>query len=281
MKVLQVASSDARVVGGMETVLRDFAEGLSAIGDDVVVLSSSTSLRDVHGRWNGVELVRCASLGKVFSQPLTPWLPMVLRRLSSRFDVVHLHMPNPLAEAATAMLPSSVPVVVTYHCDILRQRILKPFYGPVRRAILNRARRIVVPTENHIHFSEILPSFFRQMCPGAVRDLSSELRARRPWTGAIAPASLSLRAVRSVCRPSRLLQGRSVLDRKHEGYRCDADDRGRWSVAWRAGSASRRIRLWLPGHLRWFAEPAGAERATRRVRDAGSCRPCRARRASV
>jgi rhamnosyl/mannosyltransferase len=47
---------------------------------------------------------------------------------------------------------------VTYHADILRQRALWPLFAPVRRAILAKSRRVIVPTEQHIRYSDVLPS---------------------------------------------------------------------------------------------------------------------------
>jgi rhamnosyl/mannosyltransferase len=53
--------------------------------------------------------------------------------------------------------------VVTYHADILRQRALWPVFAPVRRAILAKSRRVIVPTEHHIRYSEVLPHV-REKC---------------------------------------------------------------------------------------------------------------------
>ena len=159
LKILQLASYYAPVIGGMETVLQDLAEGLLAAGDQVTVLCASSSRRGADEIMTGVRVLRSPSLGKLLSQPLTPFLPATLRRLHRAHDLVHLHMPNPLAEAAAAALPRAVRLVVTYHADVIRQKALKPLYGPVRRAVLARSRRIVVPTENHIRYSEVLPAF--------------------------------------------------------------------------------------------------------------------------
>jgi glycosyltransferase involved in cell wall biosynthesis len=143
----------------METVLRDLAEGLVASGDDVTVLCAAAEGPAGVETNAGVSVVRSRSLGKLLSQPLTPFLPLTLHRLQTDFDVVHLHMPNPLAEAAAVSLPARARLVVTYHSDVIRQKVFKPLYGPVRDAILTRSRRIIVPTENHIRFSEVLPRF--------------------------------------------------------------------------------------------------------------------------
>jgi glycosyltransferase involved in cell wall biosynthesis len=163
LRVLQIASFYAPTLGGMETVLQDLAEGLVAAGDSVTVLCSAVGPRGARETMGGVTVLRSPSLGKWFSQPMTPLLPVTLARLRGAFDVVHLHMPNPLAELATALLAPHLPIVVTYHADIIRQRALWPLYRPTRTAILARCRRIVVPTELHIRYSEVL-SPLRDKC---------------------------------------------------------------------------------------------------------------------
>jgi rhamnosyl/mannosyltransferase len=163
LRVLQIASFYAPTIGGMETVLQDLAEGLVAAGDEVTVLCAAEAPRGARETRGGVTIVRSPSLGKWLSQPMTPLLPATLAWLHRSFDVAHLHMPNPLAELATALLPRRLPVVVTYHADIIRQRALWPLFAPTRGAILARSRRVVVPTELHIRYSPVL-SPLRDKC---------------------------------------------------------------------------------------------------------------------
>jgi rhamnosyl/mannosyltransferase len=191
LKILQVASHYAPVVGGMETVLRDLSEGLVAAGDEVTVLCASAGPRGSDETIGGVRVLRSPSLGKMLSQPLTPLFPATLWRIHRSYDIVHLHMPNPLAEAAVAALPGRTAVVITYHADIIRQRALRPVYAPVRRAALTRSRRIVVPTDYHIRYSETLPAFaakcvvvpfglspVRYRLSPSAREHAAQLRAR-------------------------------------------------------------------------------------------------------
>lgn len=163
LRILHIASFYAPTVGGMETVLQDLAEGLVAAGDEVTVLCSSEGLRGATESRSGVKVLRSPSLGKWFSQPMTPLLPVTLARLARSFDIAHVHMPNPLAELAAALLPARLPVVATYHADIIRQRLLWPLFAPTRRMILARCRRIVVGTEQHIRYSGVL-SPLRESC---------------------------------------------------------------------------------------------------------------------
>jgi rhamnosyl/mannosyltransferase len=156
LRVLQIASFYAPTIGGMETVLRELAEGLVAAGDEVTVVSAAEGPHGSRETMGGVTVLRSPSFGKWFSQPMTPLLPATLARLARSCDVAHVHMPNPLAELSTALLPRGLPIVATYHADIIRQRALWPLFAPTRRAILARSRRIVVPTELHVRYSDVL-----------------------------------------------------------------------------------------------------------------------------
>lgn len=156
MKVLQVGKFYYPSPGGIETVLRNLSEGLSHAGDDVTVLCSAEDSRGSDDRIGGVRILRAPRYAQVFSQPLSPSLPRDLRRLASQFDVVHVHSPNPLAETAALALPKTTKLVVSYHSDIVRQKLILPLYAPALRAFLGRAGKIIVATPNHIRHSPFL-----------------------------------------------------------------------------------------------------------------------------
>lgn len=156
MKILQVGKFYFPNAGGIETVVQNLSEGLVALGDQVTVLCSSYKTSSSIESINGVTVVRAPYFGKLFSQPLTPTLPFSIMRLVKQFDLVHFHSPNPLAETSALAIARAVPLVATYHADIVRQRALKPFYKPVLRAFLKRQRRVFVATHSHIENSEFI-----------------------------------------------------------------------------------------------------------------------------
>jgi rhamnosyl/mannosyltransferase len=146
-------------VGGIETVLRNLSEGLLEAGDTVTVLCSTEGHAGADEWIGGVRVLRATRLGSFASQPLTPTLLLRLRSLAREHDVVHLHSPNPLAEAAALALPPRVRVVVSHHSDIIRQRWALPLYAPMQELFLRRVSRVVVATEAHIDHSPVLPRF--------------------------------------------------------------------------------------------------------------------------
>ncbi|MDA8119234.1 MAG: glycosyltransferase [Gammaproteobacteria bacterium] len=98
------------------------------------------------------------SLGKVAGTALCPAMPGLARALHRErgYDLVHLHLPDPMAHLAAAFLPKSVKRVITWHSDIVRQKQLLKLYKPFLGALLNRVDAIIVPTPAHISSSSQL-----------------------------------------------------------------------------------------------------------------------------
>lgn len=163
MKILHIGKYYYPYHGGMESVVKDLCEGLVKENQEVEVLCSHTLPVSKNEVINKVKVSRVFRLGTLLSQSLTPSLLTNIFFKSKKFDVVHLHCPNPLAELASLFIPKNVPLVITYHSDIIRQKAILPFYRPLQKKILNRAQKIIVPTLNHINCSDILPEY-REKC---------------------------------------------------------------------------------------------------------------------
>ena len=90
--------------------------------------------------------------------PLSPGVVRHVQRelRSGRCNLLHLHAPNPLGDLASLVCGRKVPVVMTWHSDIVRQRTMLKFYRPIQRRALQRADRIVVFTPKHYESSEQL-----------------------------------------------------------------------------------------------------------------------------
>jgi rhamnosyl/mannosyltransferase len=74
------------------------------------------------------------------------------------FDVVHLHLPNPLAHLASVMLPKSVKRVITWHSDIVKQKRLLSIYLPFLRRFTSSADALIAATPAHFTSSTQIPS---------------------------------------------------------------------------------------------------------------------------
>ena len=168
MKILQVGKYYHPDHGGIETVIQNLSEGLVEHGHEVKVLCSSgpalnfkTQLNE--SSMNGVHIYRVPSYGVLLSQPLSMGLPFAFTKLAQDFDIIHVHTPNPLAEISSALISNQKPLVVSYHSDIVRQKMVLPLYQPLLKRFLNQAKRIVVATQNHVRYSPHL-SLFQEKC---------------------------------------------------------------------------------------------------------------------
>jgi glycosyltransferase involved in cell wall biosynthesis len=154
MRILHVYKNYAPIVGGIENHLKLLAERQAAAGHEVTVLVSNVRAKTVIETRNGVRVIKAARLAHVASTPLSLALPLHLAR--QRPDITHLHFPYPLGEVAQHLLGRSRRTVVTYHSDVVRQRMLLRFYRPLMERILAAVDRILVSTPNYLDSSEIL-----------------------------------------------------------------------------------------------------------------------------
>jgi len=159
MRVLQLGKFYDPFVGGMETVLKEICESLAEQVQFQVIVAN-TRCRTVHEN-RKVPVTRVASLGRLFSCSMAPSFPLWARRFDA--DLIHVHLPNPLAELSALIADRNIPVVAHFHSDIVRQRNLLRLYGPFLDAFYRRANCIIVPTPRHIEISRFV-SKYREKC---------------------------------------------------------------------------------------------------------------------
>ncbi len=172
MKILQVGKYYPPYRGGMETVLENLVEGLLDTGARVHTLVSGVDTSDristIVGPRSGNQglLIRASRAGQMNSQPLNTTLISQLRNQLESFrpDLVHLHLPNPLAVLAFSVLSMwyghrMPPLAVWYHADITRQRLGAKLVRPLVQSILNQSVGICVSTESLAKNSTCLGGF--------------------------------------------------------------------------------------------------------------------------
>ena len=115
--------------------------------------------------------MRPASLGIVASVAIAPSMPLIARRLhrEHRFDIVHLHFPDPLGQLTAMSLPRSVKRVISWHSDIIKQRTALALYRPLLDAFVRDADAIVGATPQHFSASQQMaagkPGQLREVIP--------------------------------------------------------------------------------------------------------------------
>ena len=165
LRILEVNKAYYPHIGGIETIIRQYSEELGKLEDtDVKVLVCRDGRgRTIREKMCGVDITRAGSLGTYFSCPLSLSFFRHFRRMAKNADVVHIHVPFPLADAALLLSGFRGRVVVSWHSDIVKQKKLMLFYKPFMRYLLKRADMILTATEGHVEHSLYLPEF-RDKC---------------------------------------------------------------------------------------------------------------------
>lgn len=147
MRILHVCKFFPPVEGGMETVVRELADGQATRGHDVRVLCADLGCTTVEERApGGYPVTRVGSLGRWLGTSLAPGLASAFRRASAGVDIVHLHLPDPAAALAVRLgLPARRPrLVVHWHSDVVRQGGLAyALYRRLEQWLLARADAVI------------------------------------------------------------------------------------------------------------------------------------------
>lgn len=162
--VVHVYKDYPPVLGGIEGHLGLVARAQAAAGWRVTVLVTGPGRRGSLREEDGVTVIRAPRLLTLASTPLSLALPLALARL--RADIFHLHCPYPVAELAWLVIGRR-PLVLTWHSDVVRQKLLGALWAPGQRALLRRADRVLATSP---HYARTSP-FLRPLPPDKLRIL--------------------------------------------------------------------------------------------------------------
>jgi len=166
--------------GGIETHVRTLAQAQAGLGARVSVLCVNHERVRWHRwlagkdakateEWDGpVQVRRLERRMSVFRWDVCPGIRKELSHLSQQsFDVFHLHVPNVTMLLALATIPCNIPLVITYHSDIVRQRRLYALVQPFERAVFQRASRLLATSPPYAEGSRVLRQYAEkvEVCP--------------------------------------------------------------------------------------------------------------------
>lgn len=201
--------------GGMEAITQFLAEGTAAAGEEVTVVASGVTprgaVREETVGAGRLRVVEAARYGVLFSQPLCPSYPWRARRALP--GLLHLHEPNPLADLTSQLVSRRAPLVVTYHSDIIKQRLAGRILRPLLRRTLVRAAAIINTWPGQVEASPVLPAF-RDRC--RVIPLALDPAPYRPRRSSTEPPAYAadlpapLRTEAGGARPFLLFVGRLI-----------------------------------------------------------------------
>lgn len=186
MRVLQLSKFYPPVWGGIETAAWELSEGLARAGVVADVLCSNQRRRSEDSVCAaGYRVVRAGSMGMLLSTSMSPPMPAYLRRLASGSDIVHVHMPDPMAAASVFVVRPAAPLVLHWHSDVVRQRRAMRLYEPLQRWLLQRADAVIATSEAYADASAALRPWRHKVHVIPIGISDNRVRPRHSRVGAI------------------------------------------------------------------------------------------------
>ncbi len=185
MKILHIYKDYRPVIGGIENHTRLLARAQADAGHEVSVLVCAKGFKTRVLDEDGIRVIKTGRLATVASMPLSLRLPLALRNFHP--DIVHIHSPFPLGEIANWLFHRGSSTVITHHSDIVRQKRLLWFYGPLLKRVLAAADGIIATSPPYLESSPWLGPV-RSSCK--VVPLGVDLELFKPPAGKKPPEGL-------------------------------------------------------------------------------------------
>ncbi len=152
-RILHVGKFYPPRVGGIESHLHALCTELRKwLALRVIVANDSR--RHAENVVDGVSVTRLARLFNVSSAPVCARMAREIR--DSNSDLVHIHLPNPVALVAYMMSGHTGQLVLTWHSDIVRQKFLASILRTIPHRALRRCAACIATSPNYVESSPML-----------------------------------------------------------------------------------------------------------------------------
>lgn len=158
--ILHISKYYAPYIGGIETVAKYLAEGMTDYNNVVVCFATDNEYHEE--MVNGVQVFRFPVNLTIASQAISFRYKSLLRKVINQYqpDFVHLHAPNPyIYPIVLSLLQPPVKLLIHWHSDILGKGLLYSIIRPLETQILQRANCIIATSPNYIDGSAPLRAF--------------------------------------------------------------------------------------------------------------------------
>ncbi len=145
--------------GGLEETIRQICANTRQHGVESRVLTLSTDPDPEVLEFDGIEVHRAQQTVEIASCGMSITAFDMYKRLLEWADIVNFHFPWPFADMLHLANAKRKPTVVTYHSDIVRQRLLLLFYKPLMMRFLGSVDKIVCTSPNYFATSDVLTHF--------------------------------------------------------------------------------------------------------------------------
>ncbi|WP_442590775.1 glycosyltransferase [Pedobacter sp. AW31-3R] len=157
MKILQIGKFYP-IRGGVEKVMYDMMLGLAArnIYCDMLCATTEDHPGGILTINPYAKVIAIPTQIKFAATMIAPKMIVKLRQIAKDYDIIHIHHPDPMASLALFLSGYKGKVVLQWHSDILKQKMLLKLYGPLQDWLIKRADLITGTTPVYVKESPFL-----------------------------------------------------------------------------------------------------------------------------
>ena len=160
MKILHVfKASLPESYGGIEFFINNLCGSLSKLGvkNKVLTLSKKPSRSPL--RMKGYLVYQAKQNFYIASTGFSLTAFKKFYKLAQEVDIIHYHFPNPFADLLHLICRPQKPTVLTYHSDIVKQKLLLQIYKPLMRFFLKSVNKIIATSPKYLSSSKTLQNY--------------------------------------------------------------------------------------------------------------------------
>ncbi|SMB29654.1 Glycosyl transferase family 1 [Serratia proteamaculans] len=145
--------------GGIEQVIFQLSEAGACHQIESTTLSLSTR-GDIDNERVGMHTAYYAATNfEVASTPFSVSAISKFKALAAQADIIHYHFPFPFMDLVHFIAGVKKPTVVSYHSDIVKQKLALKMYTPLMNQFLSSVDCIVAASPNYVETSPVLQKY--------------------------------------------------------------------------------------------------------------------------
>ena len=167
--------------GGIETLTRSICNQLSKKYKKIDILTFSTDNKKSYLLKNKYRIISCYSNIVLRSTPFSFSMFRFLKNNISKYDIIHITVPNPWPTILIAILSKKINVLyVSWGSDIIKQKSLKIIFNFFQRKLLKKAKKIICLSQNYVNYSTDLKDFKNKVLivPPIIRSVKKEKKKK-------------------------------------------------------------------------------------------------------
>ena len=160
MKILHVFKTFINdSMGGTEQVIAQLVSKGNTSDTEHTVLSLSNDVPGLIIGVGGIRNLRYSEDLMIASNSMSWRLLRDFKHIVNEYDVIHYHFPWPFADMLHLFGQVSKPSVLTYHSDVVRQKLWLKLYAPLMHYFLKSVDAIVATSPQYLATSPVLNKY--------------------------------------------------------------------------------------------------------------------------